>query len=80
MWKFKALVNDNYKRQLHRTPTGQSNWRKAAKVIVVDQALHNRHPVRKPRDCSTDIWGRRDLRSVGRDVRLEFHRCHYHLA
>ena len=24
-------------RQLHRTPTGQSNWRKAARVIVVDQ-------------------------------------------
>ena len=31
------LKNDNYKRQLHRTPTGQNNWRKAARVIVVDQ-------------------------------------------
>ena len=31
------LKNDNYKRQLHRTPIGQNNWRKAARVIVVDQ-------------------------------------------
>ena len=29
--------NDNYKRQLHRTPSGQSNWRKAARITVVDQ-------------------------------------------
>ena len=28
--------NDNYKRQLHRTPSGQSSWRKAARIIVVD--------------------------------------------
>ena len=30
--------NDNYKRQLHQTPSGQSNWRKAARITVVDQS------------------------------------------
>ena len=34
-----SYKNDSYKRQLHRTPTGQNDWRKAAKVIVVDQSV-----------------------------------------
>ena len=34
--------NDNYKRQLHRNLSGQSSWRRAARIIVVDHFYYNR--------------------------------------
>ena len=36
--------NDNYKRQLHRTLSGQSSWRKAAKIVVVDHEVRSLDP------------------------------------